>query len=275
VSPYVRAKLKPSGKLCEMASVIILLSLLSFNLGAFADGSPDRDTSSAIIEDSLNPESLLGEFISSGLMMRPRIYQGRILYHGQGLKNIPLDSMNELLRLYTDEELLGVREIALSSCRFRSIEGLNRLPNLRKLDLGGNRIASLDGLNACPLLEVINLSQNWLERIEGMESLPHLRELYLGHNRIKRIEGLETLKGLEVLMLEGNQISKIEGLGELPTLKRLGLAGNKLRDVSGLLELGDLNDVSIRSLDNKLDNASLDIIAEWNRRHSDNPFAQL
>jgi Leucine-rich repeat (LRR) protein len=206
---------------------------------------------------------------------RPVIWEGKLQYYGESKEETSLVSTAGLLDFYTDEELKWVVELYISSARLLHIEHLNRLPNLRKLDLGGNRIASLDGLNACPLLEVINLSQNWLERIEGLESLPHLRELYLGHNRIKRIEGLETLKGLEVLMLEGNQISKIEGLGELPTLKRLGLAGNKLRDVSGLLELGDLNDVSIRSLDNKLDNASLEIIAEWNRRHSDNPFAQL
>ncbi len=243
---------------------------------ALADGAADKNEQGSTVSEVIGGRvNLVVELISSGAMERPPIRSGKIFYDGQDKRSIPIGSMNELLQLYSDEELDDVIEVTWASCKFRSIEGLSRLRNLKTLDLVGNRIATISGIEACPLLEVVNLSQNWIERIEGLTSLPQLRELYLANNRIKRIEGLEDLKNLEVLILEGNQITKIEGLGHLPALKRLGLAGNRLRDVSGLLELGDLNEISIRSLDNQLDERAMEIIAEWNRRHSDNPFAQL
>lgn len=253
-------------------NLVFLCCVCAIGLG---DGVSDKKDLGTTDSGAAGRHTDLGDLISSGAMEKPPILRGTIYYGGNDPKSIPLESMHDLLQLYADEELSNVVELAWSSCKFLSIEGLNRLPNLRRLDLGGNRIASITGLEGCPSLEIVNLSQNRIEEIDGLESLPNLRELYLGHNRIMRIEGLEDLKNLEVLMLEGNQISKIEGLGELPVLKRLGLAGNRLRDVGGLLELGDLNDISIRSLDNQLDEKALEIIAEWNRRHSDNPFAQL
>ena len=257
----------------------ILLSLgflCFFGLPAGADGMPDvEDPSTTGAEIAQQATSQIEQLISAGSMKRPYVYQGKLYYNGQSLKSVPLDSMLELLQFYTDDELLNVTDITLLSCKFASIEGLSHLPNLRILDLGGNRIIAISGLEDVPLLEIINLSQNRIERIEGLESLPNMRELHLSNNRIKRIEGLDSLEKLEVLMLEGNQITEISGLGRLTALRRLGLAGNRLRDVGGLLELGDLNDLSIRSLYNQLDDKALETIAEWNRRHSDNPFVQL
>lgn len=220
----------------------------------------------------------MGTFSSSGskrIIKWPVIWQGKLQYYGESKEESAFDSTADLLSHYSEEELHGVTELYISSARILRIEGLNRLPNLKILRLGNNRITAISGLQDTPLLEIINLSQNRVERIEGLESLPNLRELHLSNNRIERIEGLDSLEKLEVLMLEGNQITEISGLGRLPALRRLGLAGNRLRDVDGLLELGDLNDLSIRSLYNQLDDKALETIAEWNRRHADNPFVQL
>jgi len=265
-----------SSRLSANVTQVILLNLYFITVLARADGTPDKTDRTITGSTTAGQQaSTISQLIATGTMQRPPIWRGKIYYDGQDKSSVPLDSMDELLQLYADEELLSVTEISWSSCRFTSIEGLKRLPNLRILDLGGNRVTAISGLQDAPLLEIINLSQNRIERIEGLESLPNLRELHLSNNRIKRIEGLDSLEKLEVLMLEGNQITEISGLGRLTALRRLGLAGNRLRDVGGLLELGDLNDLSIRSLYNQLDDKALETIAEWNRRHSDNPFVQL
>jgi Leucine-rich repeat (LRR) protein len=241
--------------------VLGLLCLAIIQLGADADYNVNGSKQTAT-----NGTKLVS------LIQRPTIWAGKLQYYGESKEQASLVSTAELLYLYTDEELQGVLELYISSARLLQIEGLNRLPNLRTLDLVGNRIATISGIEGCPLLEIINLSQNWIERMEGLESLPYLRELYLANNRVKRIEGLESLKNLEVLMLEGNQITEIAGLSDLPALRRLGLAGNRLRDVSRLLELGHLQEISIESLYNELDEKAMEIINDWNHEH---PTMQL
>jgi hypothetical protein len=236
------------------------------------DGVADQKNTGTTGSGLIGEQTDLAELISSGALEKPPILRGKIYYGGNDTKSIPVGSMNDLLQLYRDEELLNVTELSWSACKFESIEGLNRLPNLKILRLGGNRIGAISGLESCSKLETIGLSQNKIERIEGLDFLPNLRELSLSNNKIGRIEGLESLKNLEVLMLEGNQITEIAGLSDLPALRRLGLAGNRLRDVSGLLELGHLQEISIESLYNEFGEKAIEIINDWNHEH---PTMQL
>ena len=76
-------------------------------------------------------------------------------------------------------------------------------------------------------------------------------------------------------MLEVNEIEEVSGLSHLKSLKRLGLAGNRLRNITGLRELTSLEEVSIESSRNQLDEASLQFIREWNAEHAGKPGLQL
>jgi Leucine-rich repeat (LRR) protein len=213
--------------------------------------------------------------VAKSALKQPAIWNGKIFYNGQSVGIQPPDSMLFLIGLYSDQDLYGVNEILWSGCRFRQIEGLDRLPNVKTLDLMGNKIETIAGIEKAPQLEVVNLSQNRIERIEGLAHLSELRELYLGRNRIRTIEGLDGLKELEVLMLEGNEIEEVSGLSHLKSLKRLGLAGNRLRNITALGELTSLQEVSIESPRNQLDEASLRFIEEWNAEHAGKPALQL
>jgi Leucine-rich repeat (LRR) protein len=256
----------------ELFAISLLFIFFALSCRAAKVEKINRKVAEELLGSSSNGPS---EMISTGKLRKPEINRGLIYYNGQKPDNVKLESMNDLLQFYLDEELLEVIEISWSSCRFTRIEGLGRLPNLKILQLGNNRIAAILGLEKVPLLENINLSQNNIGQMEGLEGLPNLRELYLGRNRIKKIEGLESLEKLEVLMLEGNEITEISGLSKLRSLKRLGLAGNKLRDIRGLLELEALEEVSIESSTNQLDDGTMQFIRDWNARHADKPGLQL
>jgi hypothetical protein len=203
------------------------------------------------------------------------IWRGKIFYGGRDPGSQPLDSMLQLLDLYSNDELSTVTEVSWASCRIARIEGVDRLPNLRRFSLGNCRISKISGLEYAPLLEELSLSQNDIMRIEGLDSLRNLRELHLDLNKIGRIEGLASLSNLQVLMLVGNEIEEVSGLSHLKSLKRLGLAGNRLRNITALGELTSLREVSIESPRNQLDEASLRFIEEWNAEHAGKPALQL
>jgi Leucine-rich repeat (LRR) protein len=200
---------------------------------------------------------------------KPVIRNGVLRYYGQQPGAVKLKDILSFLALYTDDELSIVTELNLAAHNISNIEGMKRLPSLRVLDLRNNRIEKISGLKSELSLEIINLSQNQIKKVEGLEALAGLKELYLGRNMIEKIENLSSLTNLEVLDLEWNKIPTIEGLGNLKSLRWLLVGGNKLQDYSGLLELDHVEDLSLASPDNVVDEKAKQVFEEWNRRHPD------
>jgi hypothetical protein len=263
--PLQKRNRRPGRDACSLIAVAVfaLFALVNCDRGKRPEGSV---VSTAPANSGLSAEPSV---------KKAEIVHGKIYYDGQDRDSLPLKSMNELLALYTDEELSGVSELSWATCQFTQIEGLARLRNLRRLMLGNCRITRISGLEHVALLEQLNLVQNNIRRVEGLEAVPNLRELHLAFNRIIRIGGLEGLGKLEVLALAANQIEEIPVLTHLKSLRVLDLSGNELRNITALGELTGLQEVSIESPRNHLDEASLRFIEEWNAEHAGKPALQL
>jgi len=199
------------------------------------------------------------------------VIRGRILY-GSNLKHSDIDSLEELLVLYTDDELLSVTILDIAGQNLQEIDSLDKLPNLQDLTLLGCGITSMKGIEKAPNLRSLNLSSNPIEKIEYLEYVPEIESIFLANTRISKIEGIEGLQRLRELILSGNRISTIEGLGNLPSLEWLCLSDNQIIDYTGLLEIQTVNEIVITSLDNIIDDSAIEILSEWNRRFPEQAF---
>lgn len=193
------------------------------------------------------------------------IFRGQLLY-GSDLRHAQVESISELLDMYSKEELDTILNLDIARQNLQEIDSLERLPNLEDLTLGACKITSMKGLEMAPKLKGLNLSQNPIGKIEYLETLKDIEEIYIANSQITKIEGLAGLQKLREIDLSGNQLTKIEGLSDLPSLERLSLSGNQLVDYSGLLEIKTIKEISITSLENIVDDNAVAVFTEWNKR---------
>ncbi|KDO32574.1 hypothetical protein SPRG_03048 [Saprolegnia parasitica CBS 223.65] len=124
------------------------------------------------------------------------------------------------------EEPTGVEVLNLHGNCIRTMDGLQRFPNLRELSLSSNWIEapSYSALRGLEHLTVLDLSANRLVTTMGIPTLPALKELSLAYNALTVLDGLlDPLKlpQLEILDLRDNQIAHIDDLRPLFYLQNL------------------------------------------------------
>ncbi|OQR98168.1 hypothetical protein ACHHYP_09008 [Achlya hypogyna] len=108
----------------------------------------------------------------------------------------------------------------------RSLDGLQRFPNLHELSLSSNWIEALSfsALRGLVHLVVLDLSANRLTTTLGFPVLPALKELSIAFNSLQALEGLldpMKLPQLEILDLRDNDIASIDDLAPLFYLQNL------------------------------------------------------
>jgi hypothetical protein len=253
-----------SGYMLQSRRFFILLIICVVALLACSGKKPDAGNPAGQVTGL--GQGATSESSSSLVKTRIFFFKGRLVYGG-AKDEIPLNSIPQLLSLYSDEELVGVTELNLSQNEIANIQGLNRLPNLKILRLGYNQLERISGLENSPNLEILSLGHNRIARIEGLDYVTALRELYLESNRIEKIENLSHLRKLEVLILNWNRIRKLEGLRGLQSLRWLEVGANPLENFSEILELKNVRSMTIAGPENVIDDEDRRVFQEWNRQH--------
>jgi hypothetical protein len=138
-----------------------------------------------------------------------------------------VQNLNDILSLYSDNELKEIKVLFISHTKISKIEKLNKLVNLEWLELSISKIEKIEGLDNLVNLKRLNLSTNNITKIEGLSNLTRLNELLLSENKITKIEGLDNLSELTTLVL-GCNIQKIENLDKLTKLLNFSLGDNKI-----------------------------------------------
>ncbi|KAA3671706.1 protein phosphatase 1 regulatory subunit 7, partial [Paragonimus westermani] len=128
--------------------------------------------------------------------------------------NAAAENREDKLEAYEIDEVevpdCGSEDIDFEHCRIKSINHLNRFPNVKRLCLRNNLIKCLENFTpVASTLHELDLYDNQITKIENLDSLVHLTVLDLSFNRIKHIENLDALVCLRKLFLVHNRISKI------------------------------------------------------------------
>lgn len=126
---------------------------------------------------------------------RVEIENGILMYNGSG-NDKKIDSINELLNIYTDNELNSVNELFLSNCNVTKIDSLEKVPNLISLAITDSKITKIENLDVLTNLINLNLSANEIEVIENLGSLTKLKQLDISDNPLKNLDGLLELRGM-------------------------------------------------------------------------------
>lgn len=120
------------------------------------------------------------------------------------------NALNKSESQITKEYLKTLKEVDLSQCGLKDLEGIHYAKNLISL----------------------NLSKNCLTNVDKLKKLKKLKNLELCENRIEDISFLKELKSLESVGLESNNIDFIPDLKPLTNLKLLNVSNNKISDLS-------------------------------------------
>ncbi|SDE98237.1 Leucine Rich repeat-containing protein [Blastococcus aurantiacus] len=115
----------------------------------------------------------------------------------------------------------------------RSLEGIQRLPNLVELDLSGNGLTDIAPLASLPQLGILDLSRNRISDISPLAALARLGTLTLTDNQVADIGPLAALP-LHDLGLSQNPVSDLSPLAGTTTLNALGVAAAQVTDISAL-----------------------------------------
>lgn len=172
------------------------------------------------------------------------------------------EAPNELIIQGKEIETIGnlsdlstLRKLDLSFNNLRSIEGVEKLPQLRYLAAYSCRLTNIADLRSTQRLESLLLQQNGISKIiDAFNSLLKLRELRLDRNKLVCVENIQKCTSLRVLDLSWNKISSVEGIAGLQSLQELRISSNlvsslkPLRALPSLVEL-DVSNNQLKSLE--------------------------
>jgi hypothetical protein len=128
----------------------------------------------------------------------------------------------------------------------RSLEGIQRLPNLTSLHLPRNEIGDLTPLAALPRLGALTLTDNQVADISALAGLP-LFDLGLSQNPVGDLSPLAGTTTLDALGVAAAQLTDISALAGADALRTLDLSGNAITDVSSLAGLRNLDTLRLGS----------------------------
>ncbi|MDT0275355.1 leucine-rich repeat domain-containing protein [Blastococcus goldschmidtiae] len=138
----------------------------------------------------------------------------------------------------SDRDLSAIRDLTCTPETsalgpVRSLEGIQRLPNLGELDLSGNGLTDISPLASLPQLRILTLSRNQVSDISPLAALARLGTLTLTGNQVSDIGPLAGLP-LSDLGLSQNPVRDLSPLAGTSTLSTLGLSGGQVTDISAL-----------------------------------------
>jgi Leucine Rich repeats (2 copies) len=126
----------------------------------------------------------------------------------------------------------------------RSLEGIQRLPNLTSLYAPRNDISDLAPLASLPRLSALTLTDNAVSDLSPLAGLP-LFDLGLSQNPVADLSPLAGTTTLSALGVASAQLTDISALSGLDALSTLDLSGNAITDVSPLAGLPRLDTVDL------------------------------
>ena len=126
----------------------------------------------------------------------------------------------------TQEDMLGLTVLDLSSSNIQDLTGLEFAINLRELELRHNAISDVSPLARLINLTRLYLSNNAISDVSSLARLINLTYLNIQENKISDVSPLAGLINLETLYLNNNAISDVSSLTGLINLETLGLANN-------------------------------------------------
>ncbi|MGY2130336.1 leucine-rich repeat domain-containing protein [Blastococcus sp. SYSU DS0617] len=138
----------------------------------------------------------------------------------------------------SDRDLSAIRDLSCTPETsalgpVRSLEGIQRLPNLVELDLTGNGLTDISPLASLPQLRTLTLSRNQISDVAPLAALARLGTLTLTGNQVSDIGPLAGLP-LHDLGLSQNPVSDLSPLAGTSTLSTFGLSGGQVTDISAL-----------------------------------------
>ncbi|XP_031712949.1 leucine-rich repeat and IQ domain-containing protein 1 [Anarrhichthys ocellatus] len=148
--------------------------------------------------------------------------------------------------LSTLAQCTQLRSLTLRRCGLKSLEGINRLPQLCYIDVQENDISFVDCENMSGL-RVLHLGHNKLTSIHGLTGAENVDVLDLSHNSITRIADLKSMRRLQRLSVDHNQLISTKGLRDVYTLLHLSCSHNHLASVEGLENSSLLNTLDLRA----------------------------
>ena len=129
--------------------------------------------------------------------------------------------------------------------RIRSIQGLDRLPNLVSLGLTNNGITDLTPLADLTKLTSIKLTNNKVTDLTPLAGLPVLNNLGVSYNSVADLTPLAHIATLRSLGLAKNQISDLTPLAGLPFLSTVDVSENLVSDLTPLAHLTQLSRLTL------------------------------
>lgn len=123
----------------------------------------------------------------------------------------------------------------------KSLEGLERLPNLKSLNCTDHELEHFDGINKLKHLEKLNIGGNLFQSLDGICSLVNLRNLNCFNNyRLKSLTGIECLTKLVKLNVSHMELTSLVGIEHLTELVELDCTYNKLASFEQINKLTQL-----------------------------------
>lgn len=134
-------------------------------------------------------------------------------------------------------------QICLHHHRLRSLEGIDRFPNLHTLEVGCNFIEDLSPILKLPHLRRLNISYNPVANIDILKKLPKFKTfdtLYLSGIPLGNLDLVEDMTNLRAFTANDCGLTDIRGLANKPKLSHLNLKHNSITCLEPLTELPEL-----------------------------------
>jgi len=127
------------------------------------------------------------------------------------LTNRGIESLSEIISLFSDNELYGIQMIVLSDNKLTSLKGISRFINLKVLDLSGNQLTELDEIPDSSLT-CIFLDNNKISTFSDLTAQNFNKIISRsGHGLIIRLAGnpIHDFESFKKIKLE-KKVSKIK-----------------------------------------------------------------
>ncbi|HRZ27867.1 MAG TPA: hypothetical protein P5295_13765 [Spirochaetota bacterium] len=150
---------------------------------------------------------------------KPKITGGRLVLKGRRIK-----SLNQIISLYSDNELEEVITLDLSGNLLESLEGIKRFKSVRVLCLNNNRLTSIDQLPES--VGSLSVKGNLLGGFKSFSGFDHIVELDICNNGYEFLPELPPR--LTRLDASNNSIECIESVAKYTSLNFINLNHNRM-----------------------------------------------
>lgn len=143
----------------------------------------------------------------------------------------------------TQRDLDRVTNFKCNDMGVRSLNGIERMPNIKFLDLSKNSIKDLSPLLKLTQIYSLSINFNQISDLDVIKHLPQLERVYAYHNNIKKIPDISKTK-ITHLALFSNPLEDISGVQNSKTLKHLSVSHSPLDHISALKDVKNLESIA-------------------------------